>query len=236
MSDLLGQIRQKQEEARSYRKKGDALRKVGREDAAREAFNAGADSLKAALDMLKPGATQIAVAKPPLDGEQKGVLDELVETYGARGGMLQRLGFLKDASKSYSEGAVLEQKFDLPGTYNRLNAVKYSLLAGEARLGELEPRIRELAAHIEASLLADKSLNDSGWAWADLGDCMALLGNVQEARGAYLTFIAKAEIKSPERTLDILKEIASKLGETADPDAPRLRSAIDALQSGLTGQ
>ena len=77
MSDLLGQIRQKQEEARSYRKKGDALRKVGREDAAREAFNAGADSLKAALDMLKPGATQIAVAKPPLDGEQKGVLDEL---------------------------------------------------------------------------------------------------------------------------------------------------------------
>jgi tetratricopeptide (TPR) repeat protein len=111
--------------------------------------------------------------------------------------------------------------------------VKYLLLAGERRLRELEPQLRELAAHVETNLRADKSLSDSGWAWADLGDCMALLGKPEEARKAYSSFISKAEIKSPERTLDVLKEIASKLKESADPDAPRLQAAIDILQSGL---
>jgi tetratricopeptide (TPR) repeat protein len=233
MSDRLGRVRAKQEEARSYRKKGDALQKIGRENAAREAFSAGAAALGDALELLKPEATRISATTPPLHGDLKSALDELVETFGARGGMLQRLGSLSEAARSYSQGATLEDDFTLPSTYNRLNAIKYSLLAGQARLRELTPRIETLATFIEAGLPSNSSLSDSGWAWADLGDCMALLGKVEEARRAYATFIAKAEVKSPERTLDILKEIAAKLEGTSDPDASRLRSAIDALQSGL---
>ena len=236
MLDRLKEVTDRQEQAKSYRKKGDALRKTGREDAAREAYRAGVAALTDALEILRPAMEQLAAISPPLSSEQEAVLRELVETFGARGGMLQRLGLLKEASGSYSEGAVLERRFALPSTYNRLNAVKYSLLAGETRLRELEPQIRELATHIEISLRADKSLSDSGWAWADLGDCMALLGNPEEARRAYSSFISKAEIKSPERTLDVLKEIASKLKESADPDAPRLQAAIDVLQSGLAAR
>ena len=116
------------------------------------------------------------------------------------------------------------------------------MLAGEERLCEVESRIRDLAALIETDLRGlthlaaeDKSLIDSGWAWADLGDCMALLDNREDARRVYSIYISKAEIKSPDRTLDVLKEIASKLKEFADPDAPRLQAAIDVLQSQLAG-
>ena len=232
--DLLEQVRQKQDEAKSLRKKGEALRKAGHEEAARQAFNAGVARLDDALTVLEPEAAQIAAAGPPLSGELGGMLRELIETFGARAGMLQRLGLLKEASQSYSQGASLEQKFDLPGTYNRLNAVRYLLLAGATPLAELEPRIRKLAEHIEESLRSDKSMNDNGWVWADLGDCMALLGKVHEAQMAYATFISKAEIKSPERTLDVLKQIASKLAAMRDPDAVRLQRAVSALQTELT--
>lgn len=236
MLDRLKEVTEKQDQAKSYRKKGDALRKAGREDVACEAYRAGVAALNDALEILRPETKQLAAMSPPQSGERGTLLGELVETFGARGGMLQRLGLLKDASDSYSEGAVLEQRFAIPSTYNRLNAVKYSLLAGEKKLRELEPQIQELAAHIETSLRANQSLSDSGWAWADLGDCLALLGNPEDARRAYSSFISKAEIKSPERTLDVLKEIASKLKESLDPDAPRLQAAIDVLQSGLAAR
>jgi len=236
MLDRLKELKENQERAKSYRKKGDALRKAGREDAAREAYRAGVTELTDGLEMFRPETEQLSAMSLPLPGELEAVLHELVETFGARGGMFQRLGLLKEASESYSEGAVLEQRFALPSTYNRLNEVKCLLLVGERRLRELEPQLRELAAHIQTNLRADKSLSDSGWAWADLGDCMALLGNPEEARKAYSSFISKAEIKSPERTLDVLKEIASKLKESADPDAPRLQAAIDVLHSGLAAR
>jgi tetratricopeptide (TPR) repeat protein len=178
---------------------------------------------------LWPHAEQAAAMSLPLTTEQKTVLCEVLEVLGARGEMLQRIWLWQEALESYMEGAYLEGMFALPSTYNRLNVVNCLLLAGMKRLRECEPQIRELAALIEMNLRANESLSDSCGAWADLGDCMALLGNPEEARRAYSTFIAKAEIKSPERKLDVMKDIASKLKELADPDAPRVQTAIDVL-------
>jgi tetratricopeptide (TPR) repeat protein len=234
ITDSLVQIHQKQDEARSYRKKGDALRKAGEDAAAREAYRDGLQVLDAALKLLE--VDEISVADQQPSGELGTVLGELVETFGARGGMLQRLGEVKEASESYSQGALLEEKYHLPSTYNRLNAIKYRLLAGNTPLRNLEPKIRDLANHIVSTLETNKSLSDSGWAWADLGDCLALLGDLDEARKAYATFVSKAEIKSPERTLDVLKQIASTLTAENDPEADRLQQGIDALQRELTGR
>jgi len=232
-------VRELQELAKTYRKRGDALQKIGRESAALEAYRGGLVALTDALKIIGPTKEQIDARSPPassLPADLKEGLHELVEIFGTRGGILQRLKLLKEASESYSEGAALEQRFGLPSTYNRLNAVKYSLLSGAGRLRDFEPRLRELAVYLDTNLRADKGFSDSGWAWADLGDCLALLGNPDEAREAYLSFISKAEIKSPERTLDVLKEIALRLEEFADPDAPRLRAAINILESGISSQ
>jgi len=233
MVDQMERVKELQLSAKAYRKKGDAMRKLGREDPALEAYRAGIVVLDESVELLRTAKEQIDAASPPLPGELEEPLHELVEAFGTRGGLLQRLKRIKEASKSYAEGATLEKRFSLPSTYNRLNAVKSLLLAGESTLRQLEPQLLDLAAHIDANLRADKGLSDSGWAWADLGDCMALLGKPDEARRAYSSFIAKAEIKSPERTLDVLKEIAAKLEQAGDTDAPRLQAAIGALQSAL---
>jgi hypothetical protein len=44
----------------------------------------------------------------------------------------------------YSVGSILEERFQLAGTYNCLNAVKYELLTGKQRLSDAIPRIRQL--------------------------------------------------------------------------------------------
>jgi tetratricopeptide (TPR) repeat protein len=225
-----------QETARSFRKKGDALRKAGREEAATEAYGSGLAALDDALGLLKTKDEMLRAASPQLPHDAAPYLRELIEIYGALGGMHQRLGALDKSLASYVAGAGLEERFGKTSTYNRLNAVKHSLLTGPDQLRSLEPRIRALADFIDASLRADKSLSDRGWAWADLGDCLALLGRTEEAGRAYATFIAKAETKSPERTLDVLKEIAAKLQSKGDPDAPRLVAAIDALQAMLVAR
>ena len=232
MLDLLKIVREKQDQAKSYRKRGDAMRKVGKEDVALVSFREGEVVLNQALDLLRPHKEELYSMSNSLSNDQILLLNELVETLGAQGGMLQRLGLQNDALAIYSEGAELEQKFSLSSTYNRLNAIKSSLLLGY-QLGKLEREITELATQIENSLRSDQSMSDSGWAWADFGDCMALLGDTEKARLAYKTFISKAEIKSPERTLDILKDIASKLKILEDPDVQRLQSAIDILKKEL---
>jgi tetratricopeptide (TPR) repeat protein len=234
MPDFLKIVRDKQDEAKSYRKKGDAMRKVGKEDVALDSFRSGLAVLNKALELLRPYTGELYSMSNSLSNDQDLLLRELVETLGAQGGLFQRLGLQNEALAIYSEGAELEQDFELSSTYNRLNPIKSDLILGNQRLGKLKPKIEKLAKYIETRLRRDKSLSDSGWAWADFGDCMALLGNTEKAELAYKTFIAKAEIKSPERTLDVLKGMASDLERLKDPDVQRLLSAIDILQKGLT--
>ncbi len=74
-----------------------------------------------------------------------------------------------------------------------------------------------------------------GWLWADLGDSLALLGHLDRAQRAYLAFMHKSETKSPERTLDVLRNIAAKLKETASGDAAEVDAAIHFLESRLKG-
>jgi len=229
MLDQLQKVRDLQNDAKTHRKRGDAFRRIEREDEAINAYRAGLAALSDTVEILRPAKAELAAPNPRLTTE----LEELIETLGARGGMLERLGRLEDAAESYEEGALLEERFALPSTYNRLNAVKYSLLCGTGRLRDFETKLRELADHLDKNLRADKSFSDSGWAWADLGDCLALLGESEKAREAYSSFVSKAEIKSPERTLDVLRQIASSLEKSADPDASRLKAAIDMLESSF---
>src|SRR5262245_60390260 len=104
MLDQLQRVSVLQNDATTYRKKGDALRRIGREEEALEAYQAGLAALTSALEILGPAKAQLAAPSPRL-------IDELVETLGARGGLLQRLGHLKEASESYAEGALLEKRF-----------------------------------------------------------------------------------------------------------------------------
>ncbi len=223
MTEPIWEAASLRELAKSQRKRGDAYRKRDREADALAAFKKGADFLQEAVLKLKAA-----------DGGD--VPTDLAETYGALGGLLRRIGDARqdDALQAYSDGARLEKDFNLSSTYNRLNAIKLNLLKGKRSLAELENEIALLANSIEGNLRTDSELRESGWAYADLGDCYVLSGNLDDAKDAYEKFIKKAEINSPESTLMILGQLAEKLIELRDPLADRVTSAIESLKTLLT--
>jgi tetratricopeptide (TPR) repeat protein len=242
MQNLLQTIASEISEATALRKEGDGLRKDALEaeadGQALEADELRAEALKAfrqAIDQIRhaiSSATSARAALPPGSPEAS-LVSSLVELHGASGGLLQRLGERDGALASYREGALLESTFKLPSTYNRLNAVKLELLNGTQTLAQVTPRIDEVAEHIQQSLKEDQALGDGGWIYADLGDCLALLGRPAEAERAYATFVAKAGVKLPERALDVLNEVAQALRRAGDADVHRVDLAIATLTNRL---
>jgi tetratricopeptide (TPR) repeat protein len=205
------------------RKSGDAYRKNGNKECASEAFEEGERLLDKALSL--PDQENV---DPKL----------LAEAHGARGGILRRLGKRREALQAYKDGALIEKVHGLNSTYNRLNFLKYQLLTGDEKLRALEPELKSLAEFIENSLtntskVAESNVRDSGWAWADLADCHALLGDLDKAEKFYITFIEKSETKSPKTALDVLNEVAKHLEESGDPDCERVRAAATSLASRL---
>ncbi len=206
------------------RTSGDAYRKAGDEQRALAAFQKGEGLLEGVLNVPNPEDVDAKF---------------LAEAHGALGGILRRLGRRAEALQAYRKGAQIETERGLDSTYNRLNSIKYRLLTGADTLRALEPEIKSLATFIENSLTdtskaTDKSdVRDSGWAWADLADCNALLGDLDKAEKYYITFIEKSETKSPKTALDVLNDLATHLDESGDPDAARVRAAAASLEGRL---
>lgn len=230
MNDLLRQASEKQERARTLRKKGDALRKHQQQEGAEAAYALGLAELSGAYELLSSAREHFS--KSASDSELLNVTRrELVEVSGALGGIYQRLNRQEEALKHYEEGAALEEQLNLTSTYNRLNAVKCALQTAQGSSFDLRERVTKLAELIDERLRNDKSAGDNGWALADLGDCLALLGRIEEARQAYDQFIAKTELKSPQRSLEVLQNLLAQLQAT--PYAHSLQEAVTSLQSKL---
>lgn len=218
------------------RKRGDALRRTGDREEAMAAYRIGLKSVEDILMLLKnPQWNQLEQYNDvaALPAEQLAIARELTEALGSRGGFLRRLGQVQEALNSYRQGTEIEEKFNPKSTYNRVNAVKFSLLFGLNKLDEIKHDIEKLERMLSEQLTTDQELSDSGWAWADLGDCRALLGDVQGAERAYRTFTEKARSNAPITTLDVLREILVKLEESNDPKAMAVKKSLIALEQRL---
>jgi hypothetical protein len=218
-------IEELQEEAETERNRGDRFRKIGDEAQAELAFQTGEVKLRECLKLLGDSVTKETAAAR-------------TETLGSLGGMLRRLARNEEAFELYSRGAAVEREYNLPSTYNRVNRLKYILLTGKSNLTALEADVRDAATALDNSVNnpRDQRAADSAWTWADLGDCLALLGETGAAGRAYATFVKKASLKSPDTALDVLKNIATALEENHDPAAHRVRDAIVLLESQFTNR
>lgn len=218
-------IEELQDDAEAERNRGDRFRKEGDEVKAARAFKTGEANLRECLGLLGDSVTEETAAAR-------------AETLGSLAGMLRRLDRNEEAFDLYDKGAAVEQKYKLPTTYNRVNRLKYMLLTGKSNLKDLEADIRDAATALNNSVNNphDQKAADSAWTWADLGDCWALLGDVGAAGRAYATFVKKASLKSPETTLDVLKNIANALEQNHDPGAHHVHDAVTLLEDQLTNR
>lgn len=219
--------------AKLHRKRGESLRRANAEDRALAEFRAGVAAIQRIIDRCRhePGWSQ-ARSDTPSQGQIE-IARELVEAYGARGGLQRRLNDPTAALESYREGASLEKQFVPQSSYNQVNAVKLALLSGAHALNDLDEEIRRLEALLTGQLAEDQTRSDNAWAWADLGDCRALLGDVAGAEAAYRTFVEKARTNAPNTTLDVLRDIYEKLVQMGDPKAASVSASLQALEAKL---
>jgi tetratricopeptide (TPR) repeat protein len=143
---------------------------------------------------------------------EKRIVNELVETFGVTGGACRRKKDYKQALLWYQEGSHLEEKFRLSNTYNSVNTIKWGLKLGQATLSNLVSTI-EATREALSKQVDEKSgpRRRDAWAWADLGDCRALLGDKKGAIEAYRRFVSLAGADDPESPLSVLREILPKL-------------------------
>jgi hypothetical protein len=223
MGSIFDEVRALQQQATLDRKRGDALRKAGREPEARQAFDAGIAKLERGRQMLESGRSQ----DPQQFAERSG------ENFGSLAGLLRRVERNDEAYQNYVEGAAIERDFNLAKTYNQVNEIKYALLTGRATVAEIEARTRTTADRLFTTLTnpTTQQLGDDGWAWADLGDCRGLIGELTEATRAYSTFKDKAGVQAPATTLEVLQSIAEALAKRQDPNLDRVTNTMAALRS-----
>jgi tetratricopeptide (TPR) repeat protein len=214
-----------------YRRKGDAAARRGDHQEAERAWNTGLTVSEELFDALS--------ITPELEPTQAQSLDadvavEAAELLGVRGGLLRRLGRAPDALKSYRKGAQVERSHELPQTYNRANAIKYTLIDGDKTLAQLHDELTEFQEWLNRRVSTDERAADESWLWADLGDIRLLLGDDQGAESAYQNFVEKARSDSPISTLAVLKEIVAALYENGDPDSARVADSLASVEPTIT--
>jgi tetratricopeptide (TPR) repeat protein len=216
-----------------HRRKGDALARRGHHEDARKAYDSALSFVANALDVLElPSRVDPAT----IQGLDRQVAAEAAEWLGVQGGILRRLSSIGDptalwkALESYRTGARIEADHNLPQTYDRANAVKVALIAGDTTIAGARDELTALRDVLEERLATDEVAADDGWLWADLGDACLLLGDVDGAASAYSTFAAKARTDSPVSTLTVLREVVDALEGRDDPDAARTAESLETLE------
>lgn len=213
------------------RRKGDALARAGRVDAAEQAYELAISLLDGALEGIP--TSQVEQDSLPTDPKVS-VAADAADMFGIRGGLLRRTGRLADALESYRHGATIEYNHDLPASYNRANAIKLALIMGVSTIDDLRDDMQRLRVALEDRLSTDERVADDAWAWADLGDVRLLLGDDLEAASAYRTFAAKARTDSPTTTLSVLRQLVSALEAHGDQEAVRIMASLRRVE-GLLG-
>ena len=116
MASIFDEVRAVQLQAALDRKRGDALRKAGREPEARR-LDAGIAKLKRTRTMLEHVRSQ----------DPRQFAERSAENAGSLAGLLRRVDRNDEAYLSYVDGAGVETEFSLARTYNRVNEIKYAL-------------------------------------------------------------------------------------------------------------
>lgn len=191
--------------------------------------------LAAAMDRLRSGVEtgrETIAAKaggPPSDPAER-LEWEMADCLGILGGMLLKESRLAEAIEAFREGRDLEVKdgYRLGLTYNSVNfLVALVMDSGWGKLEEFRSSLSEITGKLKERL-AGAAASDL-WAWADLGLCELLMGNLEAAKTAYAAAAALSNAGERRSMLNRLLLVKAKTGS----DQPGAAAGIDEIEKIL---
>ncbi len=160
-------------------------------------------------------------------GEQA-LAAHLADCLGMLGGNHRRMNALDLALATFVEGSRWErdERLDVQSSYNLVNAIVLPLEMGRstatAQRRSLRQAIEAIVRQVHGARRNDR------WAWADLGQCQLLLGDVAAARASYARMRSLGDADTLRSALPVLQRLQDALRER-DP------SIAAALAEGIAG-
>lgn len=205
IASLTSRIKTRKEEAKDYRDEGD--------------FRSAINILNEAVAMMRnsplyPGLQGSGPATP----SEKTLALHLADCLGMIGGNYRRMGDLDEALRQFELGRVYEEadRLDVNSSYNLVNAITLPLEKRSMTVTEQHDSLKRAVAAIDRQVHGERR-NDR-WAWADLGLCQLLLGDIEAARNSYRRMQDLGDSETARSVLAVMRRLQGAL-EDSDPKA-----------------
>jgi tetratricopeptide (TPR) repeat protein len=218
ISRLTSLVKLRKEEAKDFRDDGDIPSAI--------------DALEDAIQALdrSPLSDRLLQTDAP-SGPQKKLAFQLADCLGMLGGNHRRLDRFAEALAAFTRGRTIEEseKLEVPSSYNLVNAITLPLEIERQSSFQQEAALRRAIAAIQRQVRLEERRNDR-WAWADLGECQLLLGDLEGAKTSYKRM---RELGNPDTAASVLP-VLLRLEKALESDpkvTEALRQGIEWLQS-----
>jgi tetratricopeptide (TPR) repeat protein len=156
---------------------------------------------------------------------------QLADCIGMLGGNYRRLNRLEDAQIQFDRGSRLEAEpaFGIMSSYNTVNAVTLPLECGMLSVADQTDELRRAVGTIERQVRGVR--RPDRWAWADLGQCHVLLGDVERAIGCYRHALMLGDDATVQSIRPVLERLRAALTPRDAAAAERIAQVLQALPS-----
>lgn len=132
-----------------------------------------------------PLSNRLLETNAPTDA-QKQLAFHLADCLGMLGGNHRRLDRFQDALAAFNRGQAIEEseKLEVPSSYNLVNAITLPIEIHRTLSSEQATDLVRAIAAIQRQVNHEVRRKDR-WAWADLGECQLLIGDLDNAKASY---------------------------------------------------
>jgi tetratricopeptide (TPR) repeat protein len=203
-------------------------------------YDGAISALQVAVDLIDESGWEKADSTAPRSELDRKVAWHLADCLGMQGGNYRRNKELERAIECFTRGAIYEQdaRNRISSSYNTVNAIVAPIEAGMRGATSQEKALRQAVATLEYQMfdpeMAEASRRLDRWAWADLGQCKLLLGDLDGAEAAYQRFKELGDLSSIRSSREVLTSIHNALQAQGDQKAAVVAAGINRFfQSAL---
>lgn len=180
---------------------------------------------------LKNWESEIEQMPKVVSAQVQSVAFQLADCIGMLGGNYRRLDQLEDAQVQFNRGSRLEAApaLGIMSSYNTVNAVTLPLKRGTLSVADQTDELRQAVGTIERQVRGVR--RPDRWAWADLGQCYMLLGDVERAIGCYRHALALGDDATVQSIRPVLEQLRAALTPRDAAAAERISQVLQALPS-----
>lgn len=190
--------------------------------------------LEVAIELLEQSGWDNDPSYGMDDGENQ-IASRLADCFGMLGGNLRRLNRLDAALECFERGRRFEDdpRYNVNSSYNLVNAITLPIEAGQKTASEQRAALGQAIQALERQIMSTgpgtgKRRQDR-WAWADYGQCLLLLGRLDEANSAYSRFKAFANKDNVDSHVAVLHRLRQALMQSDPSIVESLDKAIQLL-------